>query len=94
MTNNRFSSFDTLVKDAKLRSRTFSVADDYRTSPLSHTPGGSRIKVVYSDGSARVYDKIKCVAAYVRYLDKSSNSGIVDVKILDDDDDIYEFVLN
>ncbi len=55
------------------------VADGYRTNPLSQQLGGGTIKVKYSDGSIRIYDKIKNIAAYTRYLMNASKDEILEV---------------
>jgi hypothetical protein len=76
MSYNRNSDFNNLVQESN---NSFLVADEYRTNPLSHQPGGCTIKVKYSDGSIRIYDKIKNIAAYTRYLTNSSKSEILEV---------------
>jgi hypothetical protein len=44
------------------------VSDEYRTNPLSLTPGGSSIEVTLVDGNVYVYDKIKMPDRYIRSL--------------------------
>ena len=41
------------------------VADEYRTNPLSLSPGGSIVTVVFSDGRMLDYDKVKSPKKYV-----------------------------
>ena len=76
MSYNRSSVFNSLVQESN---NSFIVADQYRTNPLSQEPGGSTLKVKYSDGSIRIYDKIKNIAAYTRYLMNSSKDEILEV---------------
>jgi hypothetical protein len=76
MSYNRNSVFNNLVQESN---NSFLVADEYRTNPLSQQPGGSTIKVKYSDGSIRIYDKIKNIAAYTRYLSSSNTNEILEV---------------
>ncbi|UAM97258.1 hypothetical protein K8354_13140 [Polaribacter litorisediminis] len=76
MSYNRTSIFNNLVQESN---NSLYVADEYRTNPLSRQPGGSTIQVKYSDGSIRIYDKIKNIAAYTRYLTNSSKNEILEV---------------
>jgi hypothetical protein len=76
MSYNRNSIFNSLVQEAN---NSFLVADEYRTNPLSKQPGGDTIKVKYSDGSIRIYDKIKNIAAYTRYLKTFRKDEILEV---------------
>lgn len=80
MNYNRQDTFNNILKSSK---RTFRVSDEYRTNPLSVKPGGSIIKVIYKDGSIRIYDKIKNVEAYKRFLWNSSKNEIEDVTEMD-----------
>ena len=41
------------------------VADEFRTNPLSLSPGGSIVTVVFSDGRMLDYDKVKSPKKYV-----------------------------
>ena len=41
------------------------VGDEYRTNPLSLSPGGSIVTVVFSDGRMLDYDKVKSPKKYV-----------------------------
>ena len=41
------------------------VGDEYRTNPLSLSPGGSVVTVVFSDGRMLDYDKVKSPKKYV-----------------------------
>ena len=43
----------------------FKVGDDSRTNELSHTPGGSIVRIIHSDGRNLVYDKVKKPIAYI-----------------------------
>ena len=56
------------------------VGDSYRTNPLSLKPGGSTVTVYYSDGSSRIYDKIKYTRRYIGSLSMKEDAGDV-VKI-------------
>lgn len=47
----------------------FKVQDQYRTNPLSHQPGGYEVTVVYSDGKAFTYDKVKRPGYYVQSIE-------------------------
>lgn len=66
----------------KKSQNTFQVSDAYRTNALSLIPGGTTIQVIYQDGSVRVYDKIKNVQAYTRYLKRNADSDIREVVVL------------
>ena len=79
------SSFNT-------ENRTLFVSDNYRTNPLSHTPGGSTVKVFYPNGYAKVYDKIKNVEAYTRYM--KENYNVIDVQEIEDDHHEEDFFRN
>ena len=74
MSYNRSEIFQTNVKAAK---NTLLVSDEHRKNSLSLTPGGSVVKVIYEDGSSRVYDKIKNVEAYISCLLRNSDGGII-----------------
>ena len=76
MSYNRTGVFEKRVSRAK---KVFQVGDDYRTNPESRRPGGSSVKVLYHDGTSRVYDKIKNVAAYTRYILNNSDGDIKEV---------------
>ena len=41
------------------------VADEFRTNPLSLSPGGSIVTVAFSDGRMLDYDKVKSPKKYV-----------------------------
>lgn len=41
------------------------VGDEYRTNPLSLTPGGSIVTVAFSSGKTLEYDKVKSPRKYV-----------------------------
>lgn len=49
------------------------VDDSFRTNELSFQPGGSDVRVVYSDGPDRIYDKIKHVDRYTTNLKRKVN---------------------
>jgi len=44
------------------------VADQYRTNPLSHEPGGDEVSVYTKDGMVRTYDKVKSPQKYISNL--------------------------
>ena len=46
------------------------VADDYRTNPQSHQPGGVTVRVVFKNGDLRDYDKVKSPAKYIEQVMK------------------------
>jgi hypothetical protein len=48
-----------------MANKEFKVGDGSRTNELSHTPGGSVINIIHSDGRNLVYDKIKKPQAYI-----------------------------
>lgn len=56
------------------------VHDNFRTNELSHTPGGHSVTVVFTNGSSRVYDKVKNPEAYSRSIikDQSIQKILVD----------------
>jgi len=82
-TYNRSNVFNSLLKNTD---NSFKVADRYRTGILSKIPGGSSVKVVYADGSSRIYDKIKNTDAYINYILNRSNDDIVSATVVGDDD--------
>lgn len=45
--------------------RVLHVSDEYRTNPLSLTPGGSTVNVEYYSGNTFAYNKIKFPPAYM-----------------------------
>jgi len=53
--------------------KTIIVSDKYRTNPLSHQPGGWTVRVYYQSGVTKVYDKVKNVEAYTRYMQNKFN---------------------
>lgn len=63
-------------------SKTLVVADQFRKNELSLKPGGSSVSVIYSDGSQKVYTKVKNPKAYVSSITKDVNI----VKVLVDGD--------
>lgn len=50
--------------------KTFVVADQFRTNDLSLKPGGSSVSVIYQDGSQKIYTKVKNPKAYVQAITK------------------------
>ena len=42
------------------------VGDDYRTNPLSHKPGGVVVRLRFSNGNERDYDKVKHPMAFIK----------------------------
>ncbi|CAB4159496.1 hypothetical protein UFOVP699_232 [uncultured Caudovirales phage] len=40
------------------------VDDNYRRNELSLEPGGVEVKIIYKNGTERIYDKVKNVKAY------------------------------
>ena len=62
-------SFQTTTSNSK----TIFVSDKYRTNPLSHQPGGWTVRVYYPSGASRIYDKVKNVEAYTRYMQNKFN---------------------
>ena len=67
MSYNRTNLFNDQISKS---SNSFIVGDKYRTNPLSHKPGGSTVKVFYEGGKSRIYDKIKNVEAYTKFMEK------------------------
>jgi hypothetical protein len=55
------------------------VADQYRTNPMSLTPGGYTVMVEYKDGTVLFYDKVKNPNAYIKriYLDANVREATV-----------------
>lgn len=53
--------------------KTFVVADQFRTNDLSLKPGGSSVSVIYQDGSQKIYTKVKNPKAYVQAITKDLN---------------------
>lgn len=53
---------------------TFKVGDQYRTNPLSHQPGGYLVTVVYADGKAFEYDKVKKPGYYVQSIEREGRN--------------------
>lgn len=75
MPYNRTNIFNDKLSQSK---NSFLVAGKYRTNPKSHIPGGSHVKVVYTDGSSRIYDKIKNAEAYISHLLRYSGDDIAE----------------
>jgi hypothetical protein len=55
------------------------VADEYRTNPLSHQPGGDEVKVYLRDGMVYTYDKIKSPVNYIGKLEFKENIVRIDI---------------
>lgn len=60
--------------------KTFVVSDQFRTNELSLKPGGSSVTVIYSDGTQKIYTKVKNPDAYI----KSISRDLSIVKVLVD----------
>lgn len=54
--------------------RVIKVIDDFRTNDLSFTPGGSTIKVINTDGTTKIYDKVKYPKGYCEKILKLSST--------------------
>lgn len=55
--------------------RGYYVNDEFRTNYLSLKPGGSTVKIIYSD-HFRLYDKIKYPKAYIEKITESDKEII------------------
>jgi hypothetical protein len=55
-------------KSNQVMSKTLVVADQFRTNELSLKPGGSSVSVISSDGSQKIYTKVKNPKAYVQSI--------------------------
>lgn len=55
------------------------VSDQYRTNPLSLTPGGSEVQVVFLNGQTREYDKVKFPRKFVGRIEGKEN--IVQIRV-------------
>jgi hypothetical protein len=51
----------------------FYVADKYRINSLSFEQGGYDVAVTFSNGSTRIYDKVKFPDLFIAKLKKSYN---------------------
>lgn len=49
------------------------VADEFRTNPLSLSPGGSIVTVMFSNGKMLDYDKVKSPKKYVASIPQREN---------------------
>ena len=56
------------------------VAQEFRTNPLSTTPGGSVVEVHYAS-RIKVYDNIKNVKAYVKYIASNSSEQVISILV-------------
>lgn len=66
MSYNRTNTFNDQISKSN---NSFIVNDEYRTNSLSLQPGGTTVKVHYENGKSRIYDKIKNVEAYTRFME-------------------------
>lgn len=41
------------------------VGDNHRTNPLSHKPGGGEVRITFTTGKFRDYDKVKFPKAFI-----------------------------
>lgn len=64
-----------------MKPKSIIVEDKFRKNDLSLQPGGSTVKVVYSDGPSKVYDKVKSVERYTASLKKKAN--VVEIYVND-----------
>jgi hypothetical protein len=55
------------------------VADEYRTNPLSHQPGGDEVRVYLRDGMVYTYDKVKSPRNYINKLEFKENIVRIDI---------------
>jgi hypothetical protein len=60
--------------------KTTVVGEEFRTNPLSLTPGGSNIEVVYSTRS-KIYTNIKNPKAYVNRITDDVREPITDILV-------------
>lgn len=74
-----FKDIPNRLKDRR-KSNHFMVSAEYRTNHLSHVPGGGIVKVIYDDGSERVYNNIKDTGFYSKKI--QSENYEVSVEIL------------
>lgn len=61
--------------------------DSNRINPMSHTPGGAVVEVIYQDGYSMVYDKVKHPQKYVEAILAKSDRKINLIKV--DDVQVY-----
>lgn len=61
----------------------FFVGDEFRSSHLSFTPGGSIVSVVHSNAPTKVYDKIKYPIQYANTVLSSNDPTIIEIRIND-----------
>lgn len=61
----------------------FRVGDDFRKNPLSLTPGGHDVVVVWQDGASYLYDNVKAPKKYVSSISKkpSKHGRMVEVRV-------------
>ena len=70
---NKFAS------NKKNHMKEIKVADEYRTNPLSHQPGGDEVKVYLRDGMVYTYDKVKSPKNYINKLEFKENIVRIDI---------------
>ena len=59
------------------------VGDSHRTNPLSHKPGGGEVRITFTTGKFRDYDKVKFPQAFInKCFDMDAN--ILEAQILPD----------
>lgn len=56
------------------------VGQEFRTNPLSTTPGGSVVEVHY-ESRIKVYDNIKNPKAYVKYIMSNSADAVISILV-------------
>lgn len=61
-------------------SKTTIVGDEFRTNPLSLTPGGFNVEVVYATRS-KVYTNVKNPKAYVNRITSDADEPIVTILV-------------
>lgn len=54
---------------------TIKVKDEFRKSELSVEPGGTEIRVIYSNGRDVIYDRVKNTTAYCNKIKADPNSS-------------------
>lgn len=66
-----------------MKKNEYQVGDNYRTNPLSHSPGGSVIKIHY-DTEIKIYDKVKNPKKYLASVAHKINvQGISKIEVND-----------
>jgi hypothetical protein len=70
---------NTFVSNNKKNMKEIKVADEYRTNPLSHQPGGDEVRVYLRDGMVYTYDKVKSPRNYINKLEFKENIVRIDI---------------